>query len=98
MEFTEREREKKNYVRSVINNYIASQKQIGIPVASMCFPSSQSSMYISGAQADEFCTGLHTLFQYCNINHLVPTLVVLFKKKIDIHEKEEKLVSSNSVT
>lgn len=56
LEFTERE--KKNYVGSVINNYIASQKQIGIPVASMCFPSSQSSMYISGAQADEFCTGL----------------------------------------
>lgn len=53
-----REREKKKYVGSVINNYIASQKQIGIPVASMCFPSSQSSMYISGAQADEFCTGL----------------------------------------
>lgn len=57
LEFTERER-KKNYVGSVINNHIASQKQIGIPVASMCFPSSQSSMYISGAQADEFCTGL----------------------------------------
>lgn len=57
LEFTERER-KKNYVGSVINNYIASQKQIGIPVASMCFPSSQSSMYISGSQADEFCTGL----------------------------------------
>lgn len=55
MEFTERE---KKIVGSVINNYIASQKQIGIPVASMCFPSSQSSMYISGAQADEFCTGL----------------------------------------
>lgn len=52
-----REREKK-IVGSVINNYIASQKQIGIPVASMCFPSSQSSKYISSAQADEFCTGL----------------------------------------
>lgn len=32
---------------------IASQKQIGIPVASMCFPSSQRLMYTSGAQADD---------------------------------------------